>query len=152
MRKINRCTNRVLQDICEQAIRLEDLKLKVNEFLPEFLQAYCSVASFVKGCLTIITTDPVWATQLRYSIPELRDKLRKEAGIFNLTSIKVSSLLPSEPLRKKAIQTPTISSKARNLILDQAMHCNYQPLKEALQHLAEKPLKCQIPAPEYGKK
>ena len=85
----------------------------------------------------LITDDPVWASQLRYSVPELRDKLRCDAGIYQLTSIKVSVAVekPAEPAKK--IRARPISEKAREGIVAQASDCDYLPLKEALQHLAD---------------
>jgi hypothetical protein len=151
MRQINRCTNQTLQEICKRAIQLEELKQKVNEFLPEFLRPYCFVGSFTKGCLILIAKDTVWSSQLRYSLPDLRDKLRKEGGFFNLTTIKISSIQEETPTRFLPKQTPIISSKARSIIIDQAESCTYLPLKEALRHLADKPLRCLIPVPDYEK-
>lgn len=90
MRHITRCLNTQLADICQRAIKLEELNAKVVHHLPEHLRERCRVGSFTKSCLVLITNDSVWATQLRYALPELRDKLRSEAGIHQLASIKVT--------------------------------------------------------------
>ena len=90
MRHITRCLNTQLIDICQRAIKLEELDEKINSYLPEALRDQCHVGSFNHSCLVLVTSDPVWASQLRYALPELRDKLRSEAGIHQLASIKVS--------------------------------------------------------------
>src|SRR3990167_9910739 len=90
MRHITRCLNSQLADICQRAIKLEELNAKVYDYLPESLRKHCQVGSFNKSCLVLITHDPVWASQLRFALPELRDKLRSEAGIHQLASIKVT--------------------------------------------------------------
>ena len=74
MRRINRCLNTQLLDICQRTVQLEELNSKLLGYLPQVLQEHCHVGSFNRGCLVIVVSDSVWASQLRYSIPELRDK------------------------------------------------------------------------------
>lgn len=89
MRHITRCLNTRLADICQRAIKLEELNAKIHDYLPEDLRERCHVGSFNNSCLVLVT-NATWATQLRYALPELRDKLRSEAGIHQLASIKVT--------------------------------------------------------------
>jgi hypothetical protein len=89
MRPINLCFNKQIIDICQRAAELEALNIRVKTYLPENLREFCSVGSFEKGCLILTTPDAVWATQLRYALPNLRDLLRKEAGLYQLSAIKV---------------------------------------------------------------
>ena len=90
MRHITRCLNTQLAEICQRAIKLEELNAKIYNYLPEAVREHCHVGSFNNSCLILVTRDPVWASQLRYALPELRDKLRSEAGIHQLACIKVS--------------------------------------------------------------
>lgn len=90
MRHITRCLNTQLIEICQQAIKLEELTEIVQRFLPEVLRPHCQVGSFQKGTLNLIVNSSVWGSQLRYILPELRDKLRKEASIYQLVSIKIT--------------------------------------------------------------
>ena len=90
MRHKTRCLNQKLATICQRAIKLEELNAKIYTYLPENLREHCHVGSFTNCCLVLVTRDPVWATQLRYALPELRDQLRSEAGIHQLASIKVT--------------------------------------------------------------
>ncbi len=138
MRSISRCLNKQLADICQRSVQLEELANKVKQLLPENLAEECLVGSFNKGCLLLTTTNAGWASQLRYAIPELRDKLRAEAGMYQLTSIKVAVIEPpvhyeqSRPTKKHVI-----SEKAKATILSESHHCTYEPLQKALLHLAE---------------
>lgn len=136
MRRINRCLNGRLAAICQRTVQLEELSEKLTHYLPTILQPHCQVGSFTHGCLLIIVSDPVWSTQLRYILPELRDKLRKEANIHQLTSIKISVATTKE---QEAIKRsiPQLSSNARATLLATSEQCNYLPLKEALYHLAK---------------
>lgn len=136
MRRINRCLNTRLMDICKRTIKLEELNTKLQDYLPPSLLTHCNVGSFNHGCLVIVTSDPVWASQLRYSLPELRDKLRRDAGIYQLTSIKVTLTIDELPTINKTITPPILSTKAREIITAGGDECDYQPLKEALHRLA----------------
>ena len=137
MRRINRCLNTRLIDICKRTVQLEELSSKLSSFLPPNLQTHCHVGSFNGGCLVIVAADSVWASELRYILPDLRDKLRIEAGIYQLTSIKltVSTITAALPA-KKTTKTPSLSSNARNTIIAGGDQCSYAPLKDALHELA----------------
>lgn len=135
MRRINRCLNPRLIEICKRSVQLEELNAKLRTYLPEALQEHCHAGSFNRGCMVIVASNPVWASQLRYSIPELRDKLRKEAGIYQLTSITIAVSQEKETGVTKRSNTPKLSNQARKAIIASAAHCSFAPLKEALHHL-----------------
>lgn len=136
MRRINRCLNTRLIEICKRAIQLDELNEKLQAFLPHELQAHCQVGSFNRGCLIIIVDNATWASQLRYLLPDLRDKMRK-AGIYQLSSIKcvvtTSNLNATIPDKHRG---HTLSNHARFTILAASEQCSYPPLKNALMHLA----------------
>jgi hypothetical protein len=118
-------------------VQLEELNSKLYGYLPQALQEHCQVGSFNRGCLVIVVTDSVWASQLRYSIPELRDKLRSEAGIYQLSSIKVTIASIEEIHSTKRPPAALLSPKAREAIIAGGEQCEYLPLKKALQKLGE---------------
>jgi len=136
IRSINKCLNVQLLDICQRAIQLDELNEKIKTFLPLPLSDYCQVANFNQGCLLISVKNAAWATELRYLLPELRDKLRA-AGLYRLTSIKIAladcEALPSQ---ENVANNPVLSAAARANILTTSELCSYQPLREALCHLA----------------
>ena len=137
MRSISRCLNKQLADICQRSMQLEELSSKVAHLLPPNLASECHVGSFNKGCLVLTTSNAAWASQLRYAIPELRDRLRKEAGMYQLTSIKVSVIEPTVVYEKPNQQvTHELSEKAKATIISEGQQCTYQPLQKALLHLA----------------
>ncbi len=114
MRHITRCLNTRLAGICQHAIKLEELDEKVRKYLPEEIREHCYVGSFTNSCLLLVTTDPAWASQLRYALPELRDKLRKEAGIHQLASIRITvNMEHGRVLPEPAAVSPKLSEKAR---------------------------------------
>lgn len=95
MRRINRCLNRQLLTVCQQAIQLDEISSKLHKYLPENLRNNCRVGSFNKGCLILVTNNAIWATELRYCLPTLRDSLRRDAGLYQLTSIKINIMVES---------------------------------------------------------
>lgn len=137
MRPIKLCFNKQLAELCQRSVLLEELAHQIKRYLPPELATCCQVGSFEKGCLTLTTTHSGWATQLRYALPELRDKLRKEAGMYQLSSIKITLIEPPsfEP-PNKAPRRHTLSERAKTTILSESQNCQYQPLKKALLHLA----------------
>lgn len=138
MRSIKDCLNKELIDLCQRSRQLEQLNKVLAALLPEDLAQNCHAGSFNKGCLLITTNDAVWASQLRYLIPELRDKLRSEAKLYQLTSIKIKVMLAQEEYKKvKKQQGPVLSDKAKADIISESAHCSYLPLKKALIRLAE---------------
>lgn len=138
MRSIRNCLNRQLRDLCQKSLELEELSNQVEALLPTALAKICKVGSFTKGCLTLTTNDAVWATQLRYFLPELRDKLRKDAGMYQLSSIKVTVITPEIRHKKtKNVSKTILSEKTKANIISESQQCSYHPLKKALLRLAE---------------
>lgn len=139
MRPIKHCLNKQLSELCQHSVQLETLSHQITQFLaPELAQA-CHVGSFNKGCLVLTATDANWASQLRFAVPELRDKLRKEAGMYQLSSIKITVTNP-QPFEKKLKKEnkPFLSDKAKAEIIQQSQQVSYQPLKKALMQLGSK--------------
>ena len=114
MRHITRGLNNQLAELCQRAIKLEELNAKIYGYLPEALREQCHVGSFNNSCLVLVTRDPVWASQLRYALPELRDKLRREAGIHQLASIKITVSTEANTIgTAKPAVAPKLTNKAK---------------------------------------
>jgi hypothetical protein len=136
MRPINHCLNKQLAELCQRSVQLEDLSIKLAKLLPDYLAEHCQVASFNKGCLTLTTPKSEWASQLRYIIPELRDKLRQEAGIYQLTSIKITQAITYDT-KPVLPNKHHLSEESKAIIIKESQQCSYEPLQKALLHLAE---------------
>jgi hypothetical protein len=138
MKSIRYCLNKQLADICQRSVQLEELIEKINHLLPTELAPHCKVSSFNKGCLILIASDAVWASQIRYALPELRDKLRKEAGLYQLSSIKVSVADHGNEYKKvKKSISYEMTEPTKEKIISEGQQCTYEPLRRALIHLAE---------------
>lgn len=138
MKSIKYCLNDQLANLCQRAVQLEELNQKINKLLPDELASYCSVSSFNKSCLTLTTTNASWAAQLRYAIPELRDRLRQPDMYPQLSSIKVTIEIPTALAHQTKKKHPNkLTAETRETILNESQHCSYEPLRKALLHLAQ---------------
>jgi hypothetical protein len=90
MRKITQCLNPTLTAICKRAIELESITVILHQYLPEHYRTYCKVSSFNKGCLVLLVNNALWASEIRYLLPELRDQLRNSAGLYQLITMKIT--------------------------------------------------------------
>jgi len=90
MRKITQCLNPMLTSICKRAIELESITAILHQYLPVHYRAHCKVSSFNKGCLVLLVNNAMWASEIRYLLPELRDQLRTSAGLYQLITMKIT--------------------------------------------------------------
>ncbi len=135
MRHVSQCLNTQIMNICRQSIKLEELNAKVGLYLPETLREHCHVGSFKNSCLILIVSNAVWASQLRYMLPELRDKLRSEAGIYQLASIKITVMMTDIASNTPSKPKSRLSARAREMILSESARCTDAALKQALLQL-----------------
>lgn len=136
MRQINQCLNQQLSTILSQALKLEAYEQHLLVFLPEALKSCCKLAGFKQGRLVIGIDNPALASELRFFLPELRDKLRSEAGFYQLSGIDIKVL--SEPLAIKlnpVRKRPPLSDNARQEILKASQETQHEPLKRAWERL-----------------
>lgn len=131
MRRINRCLNKQLIDLCQRSLVIDNLNNQLKDYLPKTLINHCTIASFNRGCLLIVTNN-IWATELRYCLPQLRDNLRSKAGLYQLSSIKIQIVpdITSPLLAKLTTQdlTPNSPNKINKV---------HSPLKELLLALVD---------------
>lgn len=141
MKKISQCLNKELLILCEQVRKLGALENAVHELLPLSLSDVCRIGSFSGGKLNLLVSQAVFATELRYYLPTLRDSLRKEPLFAGLVSIKISLVAESNPLAedsKKEKKKTLLSAAAGKTISDVSQSIGWEPLKEALLRLGSR--------------
>lgn len=119
MRHITNCFNRDLTKLKSQADELAIVHKQIMQYIPAEIKPNCQISAFNSGCLILTVNDAIWASQLRFMLPEIRDKLRKEANLYQLTSIKVKinrDLLEKNP--KKNQQKPNRPSQWKEILKD----------------------------------
>ena len=91
MQHIARCLNPAMSKVCEHVLTLETLTAVVRGyFTDDHVKSHCTVTSFNKGCLVLTVSNAMWASQLRYQLPALRDYLRQHAGLHQLITLKLN--------------------------------------------------------------
>lgn len=137
MRPIGECVTDELQAIFAHAKKIISLNEEVKKNLPENLAKNCKVGDFRQGSLVLNTSNAIWATELRFYLPTLRDKLRKSSNFYNLANIKIIVLNDGDAIKVKNKVKRELSPKARELLKNAGDECNYPPLKKALYKLAD---------------
>ena len=89
MKHITSCFSKQLIDICHRSFQSEKWKAIIIAYLPHPLNEHVYVGEFKQGELPLITDCPLWASQLRMQVPELRDYLRKEHHCYQFNNITV---------------------------------------------------------------
>ena len=76
-----------LGKLLERARQIAALNPLVKQYLDANLAKHCQVCNLKNGRLIVITDKAVYATRLKYEIPELLTKLRQLDGFQNLIGI-----------------------------------------------------------------
>lgn len=76
-----------LNDIFKKLQQIESLQKLWLRFVPDNLRACTKVANYRDDSLIISVASAVWATELRFNIPNLLETLRKEGKLYQLRSI-----------------------------------------------------------------
>lgn len=133
MKRIFYSIDNKLLKICQHAVYLQSMQNLIERFLPQECAQHCKVCNFEKGVLTLQADNALWLNQLRFCIPELRDDLRTQGKLPQLSAIKLvvaadyhsetsNSTANEANLKKKpsptGLQTPRGQTSSR---LDKAM-------------------------------
>jgi len=89
MKHITRCFSQDLIKLCHHSFKSQKWQLVIQEFLKPPLAPHVLVAEFKKGKLILVVDCPLWASELRMKLSELRDHLRKEKNCYDLMFIQI---------------------------------------------------------------
>jgi len=129
-------SNQTLQQLVKKAERLLDLNQRLLEQLATPLKEHCKLANWRNGCLVIETDSAVWATQLRYSSPDLLERLRKIPEFYGLCSIHCY-IRPAVSVADAEVHSSmSLSPENAELIAATASGIEDKALSSALQRLA----------------
>ena len=101
------------------------------------LAEHTRVANFRDGYLIIECDGAAWATRLRYTLPDITQKLLKHADLRDLTHIEWS-IQPQfhAPNTQLSQLPPVLSSASAKLLKNAADTIQVKPLQEALLRIA----------------
>jgi hypothetical protein len=87
MKKFSEIHQGVLNHIFNKLSTLNTIENQIHPHLPVELRGYCRVANFENNILTFALKNSLWATQFKFSIPQLIKSFRTNAGLPALVSI-----------------------------------------------------------------
>ena len=125
-----------LQHILDHARVLEQLTRRLRRHLEPALAPHCQVANYREGTLVISTDSPVWATRLRYQLPQLRRQLAADHSLQGLSDIRLRVRPASRPLREQLPPPEPLSRDSALLISGIAESISDPGLRSALLRFA----------------
>ena len=138
MRPLRQCVNPQLIKICRKSMQMDSLNQIVRNYLPSNLQDHCRLCSYEKGLLTFVTNDAVFASELRFCLSDIRDKLRKEAGFFQLIATKIIIEAKGEYVKQTETEkTLSLSEASKFKLKEISERCNFPPLKSVLEKIIQ---------------
>lgn len=102
------------------------------------LNEHTRVANFRKGDLIIECDSAVWATRLRYLLPDIKQKLLNYPDLHSLVQIewRIQPAFHTQPMPLKLFPL-TLSNTNAELLKNTAETIRTKPLQEALLRIAE---------------
>lgn len=119
--------------ISHQLDKLQDL---IQQLLPEHLRSHVRVGNMKNGQLLLICDDTSWTTELKFLLPELRDRLREEYQLYQLSGLRAKAEMPIASVKKKKHSPKKLNATVQNTILNSANLLEPGPLRDAMQKLA----------------
>lgn len=89
MKHITACFSQELMKICQKSHTYEKWGEALHNFLQAPLKDHVFLGSFEQGKMVLVVDCPLWASELKLLLPELRDHLRTELKCYQLKFIQV---------------------------------------------------------------
>lgn len=117
---------------------------KLNQVLIDNIEpslaTHCRVVDLKENCLVLMTESAIWATHLRFHIPQLLTKLRQYPQLQTLTQIhcKVMPVAINQRLIKSQKKPmPPLSPQTAKIILEITKNIKSDKLKSIMQKIAK---------------
>lgn len=124
-----------LQRSLEHSRRLKQLDYGIRSLLPADLANHCQTANLRNNSVIMQADSTVWATRLRYQVPELLKQLRCHDALKGLKTIRVTvaPLSGPQPPKRKPL---AISNENGDVLRSAADSLSDPELAAALRRLA----------------
>ena len=117
-----------LGKIIQKAKSIENLQKQLQKELPNPIAQHVWVGTYENGILTLLVDSAAIATQLRFSVPDIRENLRQQPQWYGLKSISVKIIVDppkssvEKPLKSdhEIKKTMDISKQSANLLVELA--------------------------------
>jgi hypothetical protein len=129
-----------LSNLIAKVNQLNELNQSLSKILDSKLAAHCQITNLENGILTILVDNSSWGTKIRYTSPDIINKMHDTNVLSKVKSIKCI-VRPGKYERTKTKQPDqklTISAENAQLLRSIAQGVKDKKLREALMKLAEK--------------
>lgn len=133
---------KALINLLQKVDKLREFDYLLSQYLEASIVAHCKVANLQNNTLIVIADNGSWATQFRFQVPDLLEKLRQHPDLHGLKAISCKTR-PDHTLthkRKKNRTTPMkgLSKANAQMILDSAEAIDDKRLREIMQRIAKR--------------
>ena len=122
-----------------KAKRLHQLNKIFQSALPEFLTNHITLATLKDGLLVAFADSPIWATNMRYEIPGILNKLKQLDNFPKINEIKLIQSRATDArvtsINKEKLEL--ISESTSNLLTKHASNLKNKKVQNALHRLAK---------------
>lgn len=131
--------NSVIGQLRLKAKRLSQLNKIFQSVLPEFLTNHITLANIKDDLLVAFADSPIWATNMRYEIPGILNKLKKLDNFPKVNGVKLiqSRTTDTRGAGRNKEKLELISESTSNLLTQHASTLKNKKLQNAMHRLAK---------------
>ncbi|MCU7904643.1 MAG: DUF721 domain-containing protein [Candidatus Thiodiazotropha sp. (ex Epidulcina cf. delphinae)] len=109
---------------------------RVRQYLPPPLDSQLKAAVLQEQTLSLFVTSPVWASRLRYLIPQLQRQLRENGLSVDRLRTRILPGGAAEPAKPKLKRRLKLSRKSGDLLRQTAASIDDRQLRDAMLRLS----------------
>lgn len=125
-------TDSVLRKLLSHARQVEVLDQALKRCLEPPLSLHCQVANLTHHRLVLHARSPIWATRLRYAMPEVLECLRRSCGLSLRCQVRLRVKYLEAGVAEPPKRALRLSAKSAAVIRDAALSIENPELKRAL--------------------
>jgi len=125
-----------LQQLHEQARKLQQLQGMLERQLPPTLRGHCRVAALEQGVLTLHVDSPAWAAKLRFLTADIMKLFHDSNTSVSVSTIRIKARPPEVKPRERKPDT-RISPRTARFLRDVAETIEDPQLRASLRRLSE---------------
>lgn len=129
----------VLQQLLQRSKHLQLINYKAQSLLPPTLNQHCYVANLKEKVVVMHVHSSIWATQLRFFVPDFISLWQQDSFLQHLPISKVETKVrPLSPKQTHLVSSVKMSTQTAALLRETAHHLEHPKLKAALLKLANR--------------
>ncbi len=139
MELVSTSETEAVEHIIRHGKRLRRFNNLLQTLLPSELKAHCQLANIKGNTAVLHVSSTVWATRIRYQIPNIINKLQDDAKGRQITNIEIRVHPGSARVKKeKAVRRASMSKEAALSVQRCAATVDDEKLRSALERLASR--------------